>query len=81
MKFYIADAHKNIFSYCSFLKNRHIESRIVSRDVSKFKFHYVGSVERYDILQVKNAVVISVYYIIQCTVRSMMSNFVFTYYK
>lgn len=37
--------------------------------------------ERYDILQVKNAMVMSVYYIIQCTIRSMMSNFVFMYYK
>lgn len=37
MKVDIADAHKHIFSYCNFLKNRHIESRIVSRDVNKFK--------------------------------------------
>ena len=37
MKVEIADAHKNIFIYCSFLQNRLIESHIVSRDVSKFK--------------------------------------------
>ena len=53
MKVDIADAHKSTFIYCSVLKNRHTESHIVSRDVSKFKFHYVGSLERYDILQVK----------------------------
>jgi hypothetical protein len=38
MKVDIADAHKNIFSYGSFLKNWHGESRIVSRDVDKFNY-------------------------------------------
>jgi len=54
MKLDIADPHKNIFIYWSFLKNRHVESHIASRDVSKFKcfcyvyfFNYVKYALRY----------------------------------